>query len=193
MSSVQSTVRRTSQTPGPAKQLPRAAESIPNRPVAPNPSTACTTTMTTAVQSASHRPVLRTSAAPRPSPKVMSPPNPRSGRPASRGTVSAPPPPARVVSTPPRDNNSTDPVLYQKWFKTGAQTYAVQIGADRQGRRSMILTEGRRDVQTGQVEKIRFLVGPRDLVPFFRMLHETAVFLRQGTRAGSDAPSASRS
>lgn len=71
-------------------------------------------------------------------------------------------------------------ILFQQFFKSvGPRTYVAQIKQASNGNHYLILTEGRRDDKTGEVRKTRLLVFSEDFVPFFKLLHETAVHLRE--------------
>ena len=70
-------------------------------------------------------------------------------------------------------------ILFQKFFKSvGPRTYAAQIKEAGNGNHYLVLTEGKRDEATGEVRKTRLFVFSEDFVEFFRMLHETAQFIK---------------
>jgi len=71
-------------------------------------------------------------------------------------------------------------ILFQKYFKSvGPRTYAAQLKEAGNGNHFLVLTEGKRDEKTGEVRKTRLYVFSEDFVEFFRMLHDTAVFMRE--------------
>lgn len=73
-----------------------------------------------------------------------------------------------------------DPILFQQYFKSvGPRTYASQIKESRNGNHYLILTEGKRDPETEQIRKTRLFIYSEDFSAFFRLLHETAVFIRE--------------
>lgn len=85
----------------------------------------------------------------------------------------------------PRNGQSTpapkpEPkILFQKYFKSiGPRTYAAQIKEAGNGNHFIVLTEGRRDETNGEVRKTRLVVFSEDFIAFFRMLQETAQFIK---------------
>jgi len=77
-------------------------------------------------------------------------------------------------------NGKPEPkVLFQKFFKSvGPRTYATQIKELSNGNHLLVITEGKRDEETGEVRKTRVFVYGEDFTAFFRLLHETAAFIR---------------
>jgi hypothetical protein len=77
-------------------------------------------------------------------------------------------------------NGKPEPkVLFQKFFKSiGPRTYATQIKELSNGNHLLVITEGKRDEETGEVRKTRVFVYGEDFTAFFRLLHETATFIR---------------
>ena len=81
-------------------------------------------------------------------------------------------------------------VIFQKYFKSGARTYATQVKVAPNGKRCLVLTEGVRDEATQEVKKHLIHVFDRDLKEFFAMMQQTVLFLRSqkelsnGTIAG---------
>ena len=70
-------------------------------------------------------------------------------------------------------------ILFQKYFKSvGPRTYAAQLKQAGNGNHFLVLTEGKRDDKTDEVRKTRLFVFSEDFTAFFRMLHETAQFIR---------------
>lgn len=71
-------------------------------------------------------------------------------------------------------------ILFQKYFKSvGPRTYAAQLKRANNGNHFLVLTEAKRDDKTNDVRKTRLFLFSEDFVSFFRMLHETAQFIRQ--------------
>ena len=71
-------------------------------------------------------------------------------------------------------------ILFQKYFKSvGPRTYAAQLKRANNGNEYLVLTEGKREDKTGDVRKTRVFVYSEDFVAFFRMLHETAQYIRE--------------
>ena|SRR5687768_12080384 len=98
--------------------------------------------------------------APRPSPRANAP----TARPAPSG------------ARPPKPEHK---ILFQKYFKSiGPRTYAAQIKEASNKNHYLVLTEGKRDYETGDVKKTRIFVYSEDFGQFFRMLHETAQFIK---------------
>ncbi len=78
----------------------------------------------------------------------------------------------------PTDNDHE--ILFQRWFKSvGPRTYAAQVKKANNGNHYLVLTEGKRDAKTGEVRKTRLFLYSEDFVEFFKMLHETAVHVRE--------------
>jgi hypothetical protein len=77
--------------------------------------------------------------------------------------------------------NKPEPeILFQKYFKSvGPRTYASQLKRAGNGNHFLVLTEAKRDEKTNEVRKTRLYLFSEDFVAFFRMLHETAQFIRQ--------------
>ena len=70
-------------------------------------------------------------------------------------------------------------ILFQQYFKSvGPRTYAAQIKEASNGNHFLVLTEGKRDDATGDVRKTRLFVFSEDFTEFFRMLHQTAQFIK---------------
>jgi hypothetical protein len=71
-------------------------------------------------------------------------------------------------------------ILFQKYFKSvGPRTYAAQLKRAGNGNHFLVLTEAKRNEKTGEPRKTRLYVFSEDFVAFFKMLHETAQFIRQ--------------
>jgi len=70
-------------------------------------------------------------------------------------------------------------ILFQTYFKSvGPRTYAAQVKKATNDNHYLVLTEGKRDEKTGEVRKTRVFVYSEDFVAFFRMVQETAKFIR---------------
>ena len=70
-------------------------------------------------------------------------------------------------------------ILFQKYFKSvGPRTYAAQLKEAGNGNHFLVLTEGKRDPVTNEVKKLKLFVYSEDFSAFFRMLHETAQFIK---------------
>jgi Protein of unknown function (DUF3276) len=70
-------------------------------------------------------------------------------------------------------------ILFQKWFKSvGPRTYAAQLKRAGNGNHFLVLTEGKRDDKTEEIRKTRLFIFSEDFVEFFKMLHDTAVFIK---------------
>jgi Protein of unknown function (DUF3276) len=87
--------------------------------------------------------------------------------------------PAAPAGAAPANDKPEQKVLFQKLFKSiGPRTYAAQIKELANGNHLLVLTEAKRDAQTGDVRKNKLFVFGEDLSAFFRLLHETATFIR---------------
>lgn len=70
-------------------------------------------------------------------------------------------------------------ILFQKFFHSvGPRTYATQVKELGNGNHLLVITEGKRDVETGEVRKTRLLIFGEDFTAFFKLLAETAGFIR---------------
>lgn len=84
-----------------------------------------------------------------------------------------------VPDAAPANGKPEQKVLFQKFFKSvGPRTYAAQIKELSNGNHLLVLTEAKKDAQTGDVRKNKLFVFGEDLSAFFRLLHETATFIR---------------
>ncbi len=91
-----------------------------------------------------------------------------STRPGSNG-----PKPANKGPKPEPD------VLFQTYFKSvGPRTYAAQVKRAGNGNHFLVLTEGKRDEKTDEVRKTRLFIFSEDFPAFFRLVQESAVFIR---------------
>jgi hypothetical protein len=83
-------------------------------------------------------------------------------------------------SAPAAGEKPESEILFQKYFKSvGPRTYAAQLKKAGNGNHFLVLTEGKRDDKTGELRKVRLFLFSEDFVPFFKMLHETAQFIRE--------------
>lgn len=94
------------------------------------------------------------------------------------------PGPARAAPAGPgggaEKGKSEGEILFQDYFKSvGPRTYAAQVKRAGNGNHFLVLTEGKRDDATGEVRKIRLFIFSEDFREFFRMLHNTAQFIRE--------------
>jgi hypothetical protein len=91
------------------------------------------------------------------------------------------PKPAAAKPFPQKSRPKPEPkILFQKYFKSvGPRTYAAQLKEAGNGNHFLVLTEGKRDEKTDEVRKTRLFIFSEDFVEFFKMLHETAVFVRE--------------
>src|SRR5881396_2229397 len=70
-------------------------------------------------------------------------------------------------------------ILFQNFFKSvGPRTYATQLKEAGNGNHFLVLTEGKRDPITNEVKKLKIFVYSEDFPAYFRMLHETAQFIK---------------
>ena len=70
-------------------------------------------------------------------------------------------------------------VLFQSYFKSAeARTYAAQVKRASKGNHFLVLTEGKRDPKTDELRKSWVMVWADDFPAFFRMLQETAQFIK---------------
>jgi hypothetical protein len=85
------------------------------------------------------------------------------------------PPPSRASGPKPDAE-----ILFQTYFKSvGPRTYAAQVKKAGNGNHFVVLTEGKKDDQTGEPRKTRLFVFSEDFKDFFKMLQETAIFIRE--------------
>ena len=70
-------------------------------------------------------------------------------------------------------------VLFQKYFKSvGTRSYAAHVKENDKGNQFLVLTESKRDPATGETKKSKVFVYSEDFAQYFRMLHETAQFIK---------------
>ena len=119
----------------------------------------------------------------RPAAAAASRPTAPAGSPTRAGPF-ARPAPARPAPSKgngkPAGGESQHEILFQKYFKSvnPQRTYAAQVKRANNDNHYLILTEGRRDDATGEVRKTRLFIYSEDFPEFFRMLQETAHFVR---------------
>jgi hypothetical protein len=77
-------------------------------------------------------------------------------------------------------NGKPEPkIIFQKFFHSvGPRTYASQVKELANGNHLLVLTEGKRDEETGEVHKTRVFIYGEDFSAFFRLLNDTATFIR---------------
>ena len=70
-------------------------------------------------------------------------------------------------------------ILFQKYFKSiSPRQYSVHLKECPSGNHYLVLTETKRDPETGESKKSRIFVYSEDFSQYFRMLHETAQFIK---------------
>ena len=70
-------------------------------------------------------------------------------------------------------------ILFQKYFKSiGTRSYAVHLKENDKGNQFLVLTESKRDPASGETKKTKVFVYSEDFAQYFRMLHETAQFIK---------------
>ena len=70
-------------------------------------------------------------------------------------------------------------ILFQSYFKSvGPRTYAAQVKEAGNGNHFLVLTEGKRDEKTGEVKKTKLFCFSEDFPAFFRLVKETAEFIK---------------
>ena len=70
-------------------------------------------------------------------------------------------------------------ILFQKYFKSiGTRAYAAHLKENDKGNQFLVLTESKRDPSTGETKKTKVFVYSEDFAQYFRMLHETAQFIK---------------
>lgn len=104
-------------------------------------------------------------------------------------TSSAPvAPPRRAQGAPyARSTNQQKPsaprpeprILFQNYFKSvGPRTYAAQVKEASNGNHFVVLTESKRDEKSDQPRMTRLFVFSEDFVEFFKLIKETAEFIK---------------
>lgn len=70
-------------------------------------------------------------------------------------------------------------ILFQKYFKaSGSRTYAAQVKRASNGNHFLVVTDARRDPKTDELRKSMVFVFSEDFPEFFRLLQETAQFIK---------------
>jgi|SRR5581483_6174364 len=70
-------------------------------------------------------------------------------------------------------------ILYQTYFKSvGPRTYAAQVKEAGNGNHFILLTEGRRDKETGELRKTSLIVFSEDFEQFGKLIGDTMQFVR---------------
>ena len=94
---------------------------------------------------------------------------------ARRISRSSPGPRAPSTAKPKIDPK----ILFQTYFKSvGPRTYAAQVKEAGNGNHFLVLTEGKRDEASGDVKKTKLFVFSEDFVEFFRLVKQTAEFIK---------------
>jgi len=111
------------------------------------------------------------------------PAKPSASRPSAATSPPAAAPAARNGTPHARHASNGDKgeakILFQKYFKSvGPRTYATQLKEAGNGNHFLVLTEGKRDPVTNEVKKLKIFVYSEDFPAYFRMLHETAQFIK---------------
>src|SRR5687768_11758541 len=70
-------------------------------------------------------------------------------------------------------------ILFQKYFKSvGSRSYAAHLKENDKGNQFLVLTESKRDASSGETKKSKVFIYSEDFAQYFRMLHETAQFIK---------------
>jgi hypothetical protein len=70
-------------------------------------------------------------------------------------------------------------ILFQQFFKSvGPRTYVTQLKEAANGNHFLVMTEGKKDDKTSEIRKTRLFVYSEDFVAFFRLMQETALFVK---------------
>jgi hypothetical protein len=106
---------------------------------------------------------------------------PRPQRPVNKSNPSSASQAGARPSSQARDSAKSKPpakILFQNYFKSvGPRTYAAQIKEAGNGNHFLVLTEGKRN-EANELRKLSLFVFSEDFPEFFRMLHETAQFIK---------------
>ncbi len=88
-------------------------------------------------------------------------------------------PTSQTSANAPVNGKPPAKILFQKFFHSvGPRTYASQVKELPNGNHLLVLTEGKRDRETGEVRKTRLFIYGEDFSAFFHLLHDTAAFIR---------------
>jgi hypothetical protein len=117
---------------------------------------------------------LRSKSGFRPLARSASPPP--VARSAARAVATKPPAkPARGIPA----GKPEPKLLFQRFFQSvGPRTYTAQIKELPNGNQALVVTEEKRDPKTDELRQSRIFIYGEDFAAFFRMLHETAGFIR---------------
>jgi hypothetical protein len=100
--------------------------------------------------------------------------------PAARRAPRVPASAAASAKGSPKGKPKAEPkILFQSYFKSvGPRTYAAQVKEAGNGNHFLVLTEGKRDEGAGDVKKTRLFVFSEDFAAFFRLMKESAEFIK---------------
>jgi hypothetical protein len=113
------------------------------------------------------------------SPSLKAPPSAKAGSPGKPAFAGKSAFPAKAGPSAAKADKAEHEILFQKYFKSvGPRTYAAQVKRATNGNHYLVLTEGKRDDATGEIRKTRLFIFGEDFLEFFRMLHETAQFIK---------------
>ncbi len=88
--------------------------------------------------------------------------------------------PARTPAAAPRSAKPDAKILFNRFFQSvGPRSYHSELKELPNGNHLLVLTERKRDPETGEARQLRLFVFGEDFTAFFRMLHETAQFMRE--------------
>ena len=100
---------------------------------------------------------------------------------SSKPSVSVPPPAvsSAVTRRTARVSKPEAKVLFSRFFQSvGPRTYSAELKELANGNHLLVLTERKRDPETGEPRQLRLFLFGEDFSAFFRMLHEMAAFIR---------------
>ncbi len=79
----------------------------------------------------------------------------------------------------PPESRIEHPILFQHYFKSvGPRTYAAQVKKATNDNHYLVLTEGRRDKQSGEIRKLRLNIFSEDFEAFFDLLRQAEGFIK---------------
>jgi len=97
----------------------------------------------------------------------------------TNGAVAARTPAAPAAPAKANAPKAEPKILFQKLFKSvGPRTYSAHVKECPSGNQFLVLTEAKRDADTGEMKKSKVFVYSEDFAAYFRMLHETAQFIK---------------
>jgi hypothetical protein len=86
---------------------------------------------------------------------------------------------SQTQAVAPAQDKPDPKILFQRYFKSvGPRTYAAQLKEAANGNHFLVITEGKRDRNTDEVRKTRLFVFSEDFEEFFRMVSDTAQFIK---------------